>query len=249
MGRANRFLAGRATLIATGFAQVKGVAAHLHGKCHHVGNPVRPAVVEAAGRVYAPLMPGGKFHILVTGGSQGARVMAEVVPAAMALLEPDLRGRIVLAQQARGEDEVRVRSAYAKIGFHVDIQPFFKDLPNRIAASHLVIGRSGASTVAELAVIGRPSILVPLPGSLDQDQAANAAVLADAGAAIRILQPEFTPNWLVKTIRSLVNEPQRLTTMAHAAKSAGIEDAAARLADLVVAALPVRPNTLPASKA
>ncbi len=237
MGRANRFMAARATQIATGFAQVKGIAAALHGKCQHVGNPVRPAVIEASALPYALYSTGGRFNLLVTGGSQGARVMADVVPAAIALLEPELRAKIALTQQARGEDEVRVRSAYAKIGFGVDVQPFFKDLPKRIALSQLVIGRSGASTVAELAVIGRPSILVPLPGSLDQDQAANAAVLADAGGAIRIMQAEFTPAWLAKTLRKLLAEPQSLTAMASAAKSAAIPDAAKRLADMVMAAL------------
>jgi UDP-N-acetylglucosamine--N-acetylmuramyl-(pentapeptide) pyrophosphoryl-undecaprenol N-acetylglucosamine transferase len=234
MGRANRFLAGRATLIATGFAQVSG-AESVRAKLRHVGNPVRPAVLAASAAPLPACAPDGPVGLLVFGGSQGARVMADIVPPALALLQPADRARLVITQQARAEDEARVAAAYAELGVKAELAPFFSDLPARMAASDLVIGRSGASTVAELGVIGRGAILVPLPGSLDQDQAANAQSLAGIGAAIRILQPEFTPARLAAELGALLAAPERLTAMAEAAKSAGIPDAAERLADLVLA--------------
>lgn len=234
IGRANRFLASRADVIATGFAKVGGLTEAQQAKCRHVGNPVRPAVIEAAGRDYDP--PGeGKIRLLVFGGSQGARVMADIVPPAIQLLTEAERARLTVVQQARSEDDERVRGIYETLGVPATIAPFFKDLPAQMAAAQLVIARSGASTVAELTVIGRPALLVPLPGSLDQDQAANAAFLEGLGGAIRILQPEFTPRHLAAELSKLIAEPAHLTTMAANAKSAGIPDAADRLADLVIA--------------
>jgi len=234
IGRANRFLAGRADVIATGFAQVGGLSPAQQGKCRHVGNPVRPAVIEAAARDYDG--PGeGKIRLLVFGGSQGARIMADIVPPAIQLLSEAERARLTVVQQARAEDDERVRGIYEKLGVRATIAPFFKDLPAQMAAAHLVVARSGASTVAELTVIGRPAILVPLPGSLDQDQAANAAFLEGAGGAICILQPEFTPRRLASELSQLIAQPAHLTSMAANAKSAGIPDAADRLADLVIA--------------
>lgn len=234
IGRANRFLAGRADVIAAGFAKVGGLTAAQQAKCRHVGNPVRPAVIEAAGHDYDA--PGeGKIRLLVFGGSQGARIMADIVPPAIQLLTDAERARLTIVQQARPEDDERVRGIYEKLGVPSTIAPFFKDLPAQMAAAQLVIARSGASTVAELTVIGRPALLVPLPGSLDQDQAANAAFLEGAGGAIRILQPEFTPRHLAAELSKLIAQPAHLTTMAANAKSAGIPDAADRLADLVIA--------------
>lgn len=232
LGRANRFLAGRATLIATGFAELGGISSALVAKCRHVGNPVRPAVVAAA----SPYgWPGeGTFHLLVFGGSQGARIMADIVPPAIQLLTPQERARLVITQQARAEDHERVAGIYEQLGLQHEVAPFFKDLPTRMAQAHLVIGRSGASTIAELSVMGRPSILVPLPGALDQDQAANAAFLEGVGGAIRILQPEFTPSRLANELSGLLKQPSHLTVMAENAKSAGIPDAADRLARLVI---------------
>lgn len=231
IGRANRFLSGRAQTIATGFAEVGGLSDAAKAKCVQVGNPVRPAVVEAASP-YAETGE-GPLNLLVFGGSQGARIMADIVPAALNLLTPEERARISLTQQARIEDDLRVRDLMSQAGVSAEIAPFFKDLPARMAKAHLVIGRSGASTVAELTVIGRPSILVPLPGALDQDQAANAAVLEKAGGTIRILQPDFTPQRLAQELSALLAAPTRLTAMAAHAKSAGIPDAADRLARLV----------------
>jgi UDP-N-acetylglucosamine--N-acetylmuramyl-(pentapeptide) pyrophosphoryl-undecaprenol N-acetylglucosamine transferase len=231
-GRANRFLAGRADVIATGFAEVGGLSAAAQAKCRHVGNPVRPAVIEA--QEPYPWPGEGLFELLVFGGSQGARVMADIVPPAIQLLAPAERARLRITQQARIEDHDRVQGIYAQLGVKAEIAPFIKDMPARMARAHLVVARSGASTIAELTVIGRPSILVPLPGALDQDQAANAAFLEQAGGAIRIMQPEFTPRRLATELSGLLAQPAHLTTMAANAKSAGIPDAAERLASLVV---------------
>jgi len=232
-GRANRFLAPRVTRVATGFPELRGLPASLAAKTRYTGNPVRPAVLAAAATPY-PSFDDGRLKLLVTGGSQGARVMADVVPAALALLAPDERTRLGLTMQARGEDKARVAAACAEMKFPVELADFFVDLPARIAAAHLVVGRSGASTVSELAVIGRPSILVPFPHALDQDQAANAAILAAAGAATVLPQTEFTPERLVGLLRAALADPAGLGRAAAAAKSAGVADAAERLAELVL---------------
>ena len=229
MGRANRFLAGRVSVIATGFPEVTGIPAGVAARIVHTGNPVRPAVLEAARTPY-PALDGGKLRLLVFGGSQGARVMSDVVPRAIAVLPEELRAKLDLTQQAREEDLERVRAVFSGLRVQAELQPFFKDLPRRMSQAHLVVSRSGASTVAELAVIGRPSILVPLPGALDQDQAANAQSLADIGAAAVIPQAEFTPERLASEIRSRLEDPARLTQAAQAAKIAGRSDAAQRLA-------------------
>jgi UDP-N-acetylglucosamine--N-acetylmuramyl-(pentapeptide) pyrophosphoryl-undecaprenol N-acetylglucosamine transferase len=233
MGRANTFLSPRASAIATSFAGVLDRTPELAAKATFTGNPVRPAVLAAAGMPYPELAADGLFRLLVFGGSQGARIMSEIVPAAIGRLDPGLRVRLLIAQQARGEDLNLVRDAYAKAGISAEVAPFFPDLPARIAAAHLVVGRSGASTVAELAAIGRPAILVPLPHALDQDQSANAAVLEKAGGAIKLAQADFTPERLAAEIMGLAAAPQRLAAMAAAARSAGAIDAAERLADLV----------------
>ncbi len=234
MGRANKLLAPRASAIALSFTGVLDQAPQLAAKAAHTGNPVRPAVIAAAATPYPELAADGLVRLLVFGGSQGARVMSQVVPAAIERLDQALRVRLLVAQQARGEDLGEVREAYARLRISAEVAPFFPDLPARIAAAHLVIARSGASTVAELAVIGRPAILVPLPHALDQDQQANAAVLEQAGGAIRLRQDDFTPTRLAAEITALAGAPQRLAAMAAAARSAGAIDAAERLADLVL---------------
>jgi UDP-N-acetylglucosamine--N-acetylmuramyl-(pentapeptide) pyrophosphoryl-undecaprenol N-acetylglucosamine transferase len=226
MGRANRFLSKRATRIATGFPIGGGTA--------HVGNPVRAAVIEAAAHALPAIHAGGPLHLLVFGGSQGARVMGEIVPPALELLSSGHRARLKLAQQVRAEDLDAVKARYAALHVEAECAPFFRDLPQRMAASHLVIGRAGASTVAELTVIGRGAILVPLPGSLDQDQAANARILADAGGAEVILQPGFTPEALADRLAAFLDAPATLIDMARNAREIGISDAAERLADLVL---------------
>ncbi|WP_158817936.1 glycosyltransferase [Methylocapsa sp. S129] len=235
MGRANRFLAARVGILATGFPTLKGAPDTMRAKMRYTGNPVRPAVIEAAAIPY-PDFADGRLRVLITGGSQGARVMSDIAPAAIALLSEADRARLSLTQQARGEDRQRVAEACARMNFAIEIAEFFPDLPARIAAAHLVIGRAGASTVSELAVIGRPSILVPFPHALDQDQAANAAVLAASGAAQIVPQTEFTPERLVSLLRKALADPASLTAAAQAAKAAGVADAAERLAELVVEA-------------
>jgi len=233
MGRANRFLAPRVSAIATGFRSLKNFNRHWQSKLTFTGNPVRPQVVAAAKAPYAAPAD-GKLRLLVFGGSQGARVMSEVVPAAIALLDAGLGMRLSIVQQARAEDLETVRATYARLGVVAEVASFFPDLPARMAAAHIVISRSGASTVAELSAIGRPAILVPLPNALDQDQLANAGVLEAAGGAVRIEQPDFTAERLAREITTLSNDPARLVRMAQAAKSAGTVDAAGRLADLVI---------------
>ncbi len=232
MGRANRFLAPRVRFVATGFPALKGVGEGIAAKLRYTGNPVRPAVIAAAATPY-PDFVNNRLRVLITGGSQGAKVMSDIAPAAIALLSEADRARVCLTQQARGEDKQRVASACARMNFPVEIAEFFVDLPARIAASHLVVGRAGASTVSELAVIGRPSILVPFPHALDQDQAANAAILAACGAAQVVPQAAFTPERLASLLREALADPMSLITAAQAAKTAGVADAAERLADLV----------------
>jgi UDP-N-acetylglucosamine--N-acetylmuramyl-(pentapeptide) pyrophosphoryl-undecaprenol N-acetylglucosamine transferase len=234
MGRANRQLASHVTAIATSFGGVLDAEPALAAKATRTGNPVRPAAIAASATPFVAPDADGLVRLLVFGGSQGARIMSEVVPAAIEQLDASLRTRLLLAQQARDEDLARVRDVYARLSIASEVSPFFSDLPARIAAAHIVIGRSGASTVAELAVIGRPSILVPLPGALDQDQFANAGVLEAAGGALRLRQDDFTPSRLAAEIARLATSPQALAAMAQAARSQGAPDAADRLAELVM---------------
>jgi UDP-N-acetylglucosamine--N-acetylmuramyl-(pentapeptide) pyrophosphoryl-undecaprenol N-acetylglucosamine transferase len=234
LGRANRFLSSRVRAIATSLPGVLDRDPALAGKTTTVGTPMRPAILAAAAVPYVAPEANGPLRLLVVGGSQGARIMADIVPGAIERLEPALWSRLVLTQQVRDEDMARVRAVYDKLKINAGLAPFFTDLPARLASNHLVVSRSGAGTVAELAAIGRPSILVPLPGSIDQDQFANAGVLAKVDGAIRIPQTEFTSDRLAAEISAFAAEPARLASMAAAAKGAGRLDAAERLADLVV---------------
>jgi UDP-N-acetylglucosamine--N-acetylmuramyl-(pentapeptide) pyrophosphoryl-undecaprenol N-acetylglucosamine transferase len=233
LGRANRLLAPRVDAIAISFPRVLDAWPDLAAKATLTGNPVRPNVVAATATPY-PDPYEGPFNLLVFGGSQGARVMADVVPPAIDMLPEAARRRLVVTQQARDEDIARVREIYARAHVKAEVSPFFTDLPSRMAASHLVVSRSGASTVAELAAIGRPSVLVPLPNALDQDQLANASALEAAGGAVRIDQPAFMPKRLATEITAVMSDPGRLVGMAAAAKRTGAIDAADRLADLVL---------------
>ncbi len=232
MGRANRLLSTRVSAIATSLPGVLDRDPALAGKATVTGTPMRPAILAAAAVPYASQDATGPLRLLVTGGSQGARIMADIVPPAIERLEPALWRRLSLVQQVREEDMARVREVYDRLKIEAELAPFFTDLPARLASSHLVISRSGAGTVAELAAIGRPSILVPLPGAIDQDQFANAGVLEKAGGAIRISQSEFTPDRLAVEISALAADPARLTAMAKDARTVGRLDAAERLADL-----------------
>ncbi|HKS19213.1 MAG TPA: undecaprenyldiphospho-muramoylpentapeptide beta-N-acetylglucosaminyltransferase [Bradyrhizobium sp.] len=234
LGRANRFLSTRVNAIATSLPGVLDRDPSLSGKTTTVGTPMRPAILAAAATSYASPEPDGALRVLVVGGSQGARVMSDIVPSAVEKLGPALWCRLTLTQQVREEDMARVRAVYDRLEINAELAPFFADLPARLASSHLVVSRSGAGTVAELAAIGRPSILVPLPGAIDQDQFANAGVLSQAGGGLRIAQSEFTPERLASEITALAVEPARLSAMATAARTVGRLDAAERLADLVV---------------
>lgn len=232
-GRANRFLAPRVTVVATSFPKV-GLLGLALAQAVMTGNPVRPRVV-AASRPYDVPMPHGPFRLVVFGGSQGARVFGDLLPPAVAGLDPDLRQRLEIVQQARPEDRERVAGAYADLGVAAEVAPFFGDLPARISGAHLVVCRSGASSVSELAVIGRPSILVPLPHALDNDQKTNALELQRAGGAVMAEQATLTPERLGKLLSELMTDPARLAAMAASAKAQGRADAVERLADLVVA--------------
>lgn len=233
LGRANRFLSSRVDAIATSLPGVLDRDPALAGKAVTVGTPMRPAILAAAAVKYTSPEAGGPLRLLVVGGSQGARVMSDIVPPAIEKLAAELWGRLIITQQVREEDMTRVRAVYDRLKIEAELAPFFSDLPARLASSQLVISRSGAGTVAELGAIGRPSILVPLPGAIDQDQFANAGVLSDAGGALRIKQADFTPERLAADITAFTAEPAKLTTMADAARGVGRLDAAERLADLV----------------
>jgi UDP-N-acetylglucosamine--N-acetylmuramyl-(pentapeptide) pyrophosphoryl-undecaprenol N-acetylglucosamine transferase len=233
LGRANRFLSGRVSAIATSLPGVLDRDPALAPKTTTVGTPMRPAILAAAAVKFVSPEPDGALRLLVVGGSQGARVMADIVPGAIERLPPGLWSRLILTQQVREEDMARVGAVYDRLHLSAELAPFFTDLPARLASSHLVVSRSGAGTVAELAAIGRPSILVPLPGSIDQDQFANAGVLAQADGAIRIVQNDFTSERLATEIAALAAEPARLAAMATNARTVGRLDAAERLADLV----------------
>jgi UDP-N-acetylglucosamine--N-acetylmuramyl-(pentapeptide) pyrophosphoryl-undecaprenol N-acetylglucosamine transferase len=233
MGRANKLLASRVTAIATSFPGVLDRAPQLQAKGTSTGNPVRANVISAAANPYVVPDSERALRLVIFGGSQGARIMAEIVPPAIAQLPSEIRARLRIVQQARVEDVDRVREAYAAAQVFAELSAFFPDLPARMATATLVIARAGASTIAELTAIGRPSILVPLPHALDQDQSENAKVLEAAGGAIRLPQDLFTPERLAREIAMLASAPQKLVAMAGAARAQGTLDAAERLADLV----------------
>ncbi len=233
MGRANKALAKRVQAIAGGFLP-EGTGAFAE-KTVVTGNPVRPAVLDAAQIPYSASRGAEPFRLVVFGGSQGAQFFSSAVPTAISLLDPALRARLVVTQQARPEDKDRVISCFAKLNAPADVSPFFGDMAERLAHADLVVCRSGASTVSEISVIGRPAILVPYPYALDHDQAANAAALVAAGGAQVVAQSDLSPEKLSAMIAAAMNEPERLEAMAAAARRAGKPDATERLADLVAA--------------
>jgi UDP-N-acetylglucosamine--N-acetylmuramyl-(pentapeptide) pyrophosphoryl-undecaprenol N-acetylglucosamine transferase len=232
-GRANRFLASRVTAIAGGF--LDDMTGPHAAKTVTTGNPVRPPVIAAAKAPFVAPMEGGPFNLLVFGGSQGAQFFSTAVPAALALLPEADRKRLVVTQQAREADMEVARAAYAACGVNAELAPFFSDMPKRIADAHLVICRSGASTVSEIAIIGRPALFVPYPHALDHDQAANAAKLAETGGVEVARQDFLTPGELAARIGAAMADPARLTQRAAAARTAGRPDAAALLAGLAEA--------------
>jgi UDP-N-acetylglucosamine--N-acetylmuramyl-(pentapeptide) pyrophosphoryl-undecaprenol N-acetylglucosamine transferase len=231
LGRANRSLAPRVTVLAL---SAEGTTRVPPGaKTVVTGNPVRPAIAALADSPYAMPTLDGVINLLVTGGSLGARVLSDVVPPALIALPAEIRARLRVVQQARQEDGARVRTAYAAAGIAAEVAPFFTDMADRLAAAHLVIARAGASTTAELAVTGRPAILVPLPNAIDDHQTANAAILAQAGAAWALPQPRFTVDALAAELRKLFEHPEMLAAASVAARARGRADAVSLLADLV----------------
>ncbi|GAC1348379.1 MAG: undecaprenyldiphospho-muramoylpentapeptide beta-N-acetylglucosaminyltransferase [Acetobacteraceae bacterium] len=229
LGRANRTLARFADRLALGLPGTRRLPPRPAPVV--TGNPVRPAIAALAGQPYAPPEPDGPIRLLITGGSQGARVFSEAVPAAVALLPAPLRTRLRITQQCRPEDLERVRAAYAGLGVAAELSPFFADMAALLGAAHFVIARAGASTVAELAVAGRPALLVPLPHAIDGHQSYNAAAV-DAGV---LEQAEFErhPAVLAEALQLRLGCPDMLAVQAHAMAAHGLPDAAARLADLV----------------
>lgn len=241
LGRANRLLAPRVSRIATSFPAVEGVKPADRARITMTGNPVRPEVIRHRATPYAA--PTGEINLLVTGGSQGARILSTVVPAALALLPPEIKSRLRLVQQARPEDVDRVREAHRANGINAEIASFFHDLPERLAQTHLLIARAGASTIAELCVIGRPAILVPYAQAADDHQSFNARALSAAGAAWVMPETAFTPEALAKQLGDLLAVPTKLAAAAAAAHQLGRPDAAERLADLVIQCAGANGNT------
>jgi UDP-N-acetylglucosamine--N-acetylmuramyl-(pentapeptide) pyrophosphoryl-undecaprenol N-acetylglucosamine transferase len=231
LGRANVAMANRAKLIATSFANTDGIPSSSRAIIIHVGNPVRGKVLAAAQAKYTRPKPHQPFELLVFGGSQGARVFADLVPGALEQFSEEVRKTIRVTQQCRPEDIARVREAYETLGIQSDLGAFFVDMPERMASAHLVIARSGASTVAELSVMGRPSILVPYPHALDHDQARNAERLEAAGGAVLTLQKNIGPVRLSQVLARLIDPASdELNKMAAAAKDAGRPEAVEQLA-------------------
>jgi UDP-N-acetylglucosamine--N-acetylmuramyl-(pentapeptide) pyrophosphoryl-undecaprenol N-acetylglucosamine transferase len=233
LGRVNRFLAGRVDAIATAYREVDRLAAKHAGKCHLVGNPVRAEVLELRNAPYPAFTEEGLLRVLVTGGSQGARVLSEVVPDGLAMLPPALRSRLQVTQQCRAEDIDAVRDRYAVHDIPAELATYFEDMAERLADAHLFIGRAGASTIAELTAVGRPAILIPLPIATDDHQAANTREIVAGGGARAIRQERFTPAELAKQIQAMAQHPHTLANAAHAAWNCGYPSAASDLADLV----------------
>lgn len=229
LGRVNELFAKRVDKVACGTwptelpEGVEGV---------HVGNPVRASVLERAGAGYIP--PGDyPMELLVMGGSQGARILSEVVPPAIAALPMDMLKNIRVSHQAREEDRERVTVFYQENGISADVQPFFDDVPRRMSEAQLVITRAGASTVADMSVIGRPSVLVPLAAAIRDEQTANGRGLVEAGAAVMLTEQEATPETLTEQIETILSMPEVALQMSNAALSVGKPEAAEALAALV----------------
>ncbi|MBX6320550.1 MAG: undecaprenyldiphospho-muramoylpentapeptide beta-N-acetylglucosaminyltransferase [Rhodospirillaceae bacterium] len=238
LGRANRLLAPRAARLATAFARIETFGRVPPERIVYTGNPVRPAIAAVGADPFPTPTSDGPLNLLVLGGSQGARVFARVVPAAVALLPETLRRRLVIAQQCRPEDLEAARAAYAGQALEPTLSPFFDDMPARLAAAHLVIARAGASTVAELGAAGRPAILVPYPFATDDHQTANARALVEADGAWLMPERTLTPETLAARLRGLLLDPPALAHAAAAARGAGRRDAAACLARAVMEFLP-----------
>ena len=233
LGRANRLLSSRVRKIATCFDSVRGAPNTIHHKLVLTGMPVRPAVIKNRDTPYPEILTDRPLKLLVFGGSQGARVLSDVVPAAVRCLNDDIRRRLFITQQCRQEDLEQVSEAYAEVGVEVNLRTFFTDLPALIADAHLIIGRSGASTIAELTVIGRPAILVPYPHATDDHQSDNAQAIDEAGGGWLINETSFTSGSLARRLESLFGLPAVLERGAVNARAVGRPNATIHLADLV----------------
>ncbi|MDB5667798.1 MAG: murG [Alphaproteobacteria bacterium] len=233
LGRVNRLMARRMDAIATAYDKVDRLPSGVSDKVHIVGNPVRDEVLQLREQPFPPLGEDGIFRLLVTGGSQGATVLSNTVPEGLGLLPEHFRRRLQVTQQCRAEDIEEVRARYAELGIPADLATYITDMPDKLAWSHLVIARAGASTIAELTAAGRPAILIPLPSATDDHQTANAREMARSGGARVIAQHQFTPVELAKQMQKLGLEPQALANAASRARAVGRPHAARDLADLV----------------
>lgn len=233
LGRVNRMLARKVDAIATAYRDVDRLAPRHLAKTHLVGNPVRSDVLWLREQPYPAFTDEGLLRVLVTGGSQGARVLSEIVPDGLSMLQPALRSRLQVTQQCRPEDIDAVRARYAGHDIPAELATYFEDMAERLADAHLFIGRAGASTIAELTAVGRPAILIPLPIATDDHQAANCREIVAAGGARAIRQESFTAVELAKQIQAMAQHPGSLANAAHAAWNCGYPNAAADLADLV----------------
>lgn len=242
LGRANRLLASRVDCIATSFEKSEGLPAQAAGRVRYTGMPVRPAFAAVQDTPYPALTPDGTISLLVIGGSQGAHVLSEIVPKALDALEEGLRTRLQVTQQCRPEDLEQVRQTYQSLGIDADLGTFFDDVPERMSAAHLYIGRSGASSVAEVLTAGRPAILVPYPHAIDDHQTRNAHAVDEAGAGWLMPEPSFTAPGLAARLDSLFGLPAILEKAAAAAKESAAKDAAGQLADMVCTLLPSNGN-------
>ncbi len=234
LGRANRMLASRVETIATSFEKVSEIPENAKSNIIVTGMPVRLAVTIVRDRAYPSISREGDINLAVFGGSQGAHIFSVVVPDAMKRLDESLRRRIKITQQSRQEDIDLANSVYRTIGIEAELSTFFNDVPDRIADAHLVICRSGASSIAELTTIGRPAILVPYRHAVDDHQSRNAYAVDEVGGGWLIPEKAFTGVVLAERLAALFAIPRILENAATAAKSAGVPDAAARLADMVV---------------
>jgi UDP-N-acetylglucosamine--N-acetylmuramyl-(pentapeptide) pyrophosphoryl-undecaprenol N-acetylglucosamine transferase len=233
LGRVNRLVAGQVDAIATSYEPTQRLAPKYAAKVHRVGNPVREAVLALRAKAYPLLEEDGIFRVLVTGGSQGASVLSQVVPDGLAMLPVTFRRRLQVTHQARIEDIDAARAKYAEHQIAADLSTYIADMPGELAWAHLVIGRAGASTLAELTAAGRPAILVPLPSATDDHQIANAREMTLAGGARTITQDQFTPKELAKQMQKLGLDPEALLNAAGRARGCGRPNAVSDLADLV----------------
>ncbi|HEX5181687.1 MAG TPA: undecaprenyldiphospho-muramoylpentapeptide beta-N-acetylglucosaminyltransferase [Allosphingosinicella sp.] len=233
LGRVNRLMAGRVAAIATAYDRVDRLSGKHRDKVHLVGNPVRDSILALRDQPYPALGEDGIFRVLVTGGSQGAAILSDVVPDGLGLLPEHFRRRLQVTQQCRAEDIEEVRGKYKRLGIPADLATYVADMPDKLAWAHLVVARAGASTIAELTAAGRPAVLIPLPSATDDHQTANAREMARAGGARMIAQSAFTPIELAKQMQKLGLDPKALANAAARALAVGRPNAAGDLADLL----------------